>query len=441
MKFNTRRFLLGGITALAFLGCLEQKENRTAKKDLGALPDLNIVFRDYEQLENKGKYAQLARKITEANTDLQSSELFVEAASLYLLSGNKDSAVSHLHNAIDRGMANPGILGKFQGLKGIDNPEYKRLNARLDSLRAILRNVSNFDVESRAMDLFWPYFEEAVAHPDSARQILKAYILEGPPEIRDYYAIRYYSTDQMFGQMINGAPKYYTYLKTRMQRDSLMALRDKTLEALKNFKTLYPEAVFPKVYVVPGLLNSGGTASEIGLFIGGDMFGRSSSMPVNELNDWQQEAIMEFNSLPQLILHELMHYQQNYSDTLHEDTVLYKVIEEGVCDFLRELASGIPVESAQLSYLSQPENLKQVAWQLREDLFSDDLSLWLYNGGSIEDRPADLGYAMGYLITRSYYRNAPDKRRALADLLNTDDMTSILKGSDFSYLMEEDPDI
>ncbi len=441
MKIHIRRLLLGGLTALVFLGCLEKKEDRITKKDLGDLPDLNIVFRDYEQLENKGKYALLARKITEANADLQSSELFVEAASLYLLSGNKDSAVSQLNKAIDRGMANPGILGKFQGLIEMESPEYNRLNARLDSLRAILRNVSNFDVESRAMDLFWPYFEEALAHPDSARQILKAYILEGPPEIRDYYAIRYYSTDQMFGQMINGAPKYYTYLKTRMQKDSLMALRDKTLEALKNFKTLYPEAVFPKVYVVPGLLNSGGTATEIGLFIGGDMYGRSPSMPVNELNDWQQEAIMEFSSLPQLILHELMHYQQNYSDTLHEDTVLYKVIEEGVCDFLRELASGVPVESAQLSYLSQPENLKQVAGQLREDLFSDDLSPWLYNGGSIEDRPADLGYAMGYLITRSYYRNARDKSRALADLLNTDDMTSILMGSDFSYLLEDDPDI
>ncbi len=443
MRISYVQACLGCLLASSlFIGSCRQAERMEEEKPQPKnLPDLNVLFEDYERLESKGNYTLLARKIAEANSDLQSSELYVEAASLYMLAGKKDSAVHLLHRAIDRGMSNPGILGKFQGLEGTDNLDFSRLKNRLDSLGQILRNITNFSIESRAMDMFWPYFDEALAHPDSARSFLKAYILEGPPEIRDYYAIRYYNTENMYGQMVNGAPEYYRYLRSRMNSDSLSAIRGRTTSALQNFKSLYPPAVFPKVFVVPGLLNSGGTASEMGLFVGGDMFGRSPFIPVQELNEWQNETISDLNAMPQLILHELMHYQQNYSDSQNEDSVLFKVIGEGVCDFLRELASGVPVESEQLEYLKIPENFTQVTLQLKQDLFSDDLSLWLYNGGSIEDRPADLGYAMGYLITKSYYRNTTDKQKALFDLLNTDDMITILRGSDFHYLLDKDPEL
>jgi uncharacterized protein YjaZ len=169
------------------------------------------------------------------------------------------------------------------------------------------------------------------------------------------------------------------------------------------------------------------------------MFGKSDSMPVQELSDWQKESIAEVSSLPQLILHELMHFQQNYGDYENEDTVLNKIVEEGVCDFLAELASGIPHRSEQLAYLEVPGNFKQIASQLNQDLYSDDLSAWMYNGGSIEDRPPDLGYALGYLITKSYYENAPDKKKALKELLNSNNIRTILAGSDYSYLLTGDP--
>ncbi len=48
---------------------------------------------------------------------------------------------------------------------------------------------------------------------------------------------------------------------------------------------------------------------------------------------------------------------------------------------------------------------------------------------------------MGYLITKSYYRNTTDKQKALFDLLNTDDMITILRGSDFHYLLDKDPEL
>jgi hypothetical protein len=43
-----------------------------------------------------------------------------------------------------------------------------------------------------------------------------------------------------------------------------------------------------------------------------------------------------------------------------------------------------------------------------------DLSGWLYN--STAEKPADLGYWVGYRIVKSYYRHADDKRQALRDI-------------------------
>ena len=75
---------------------------------------------------------------------------------------------------------------------------------------------------------------------------------------------------------------------------------------------------------------------------------------------------------------------------------------------------------------------------LKNDLFKEDNSRWLYNGGAINDRPHDLGYTVGYLISKSYYRNAEDKEKAVYELLNTNDVISVLKGSDYAYLLHKD---
>jgi uncharacterized protein YjaZ len=174
------------------------------------------------------------------------------------------------------------------------------------------------------------------------------------------------------------------------------------------------------------------------MFVGGDMYGRSAKMPNEGLTDWQKGAIMKFEDLPGLTLHELMHFQQSYADKERGESVLMGIVGEGVCDFLVELCSGKTLDNDNLRYLSIPENKEFIMHDLRSDLFSEDNSKWLYNGGSIEDRPHDLGYTLGYLITKSYYHNHKDKKKAIHDLLNTDDVVSILKGSDYAFLLEED---
>ncbi len=430
-----KRILIAVFAALLIIQCKEPNE----KVDISSLylPDLNLLYPDFENVDSTKAYAKLANKLYSENRDLQASQMYVEAAWFYNKAGLTDSVILMLNQAIDRGMSNPKILQKFSiQEESPDDPEWKGLVMRLDSIAKELQDVSHFSIEMESMNRFWEYFDRAREDTAKAKEIFKEFVFEGPLEIRDFYYARYQNTDNMYGQMINAAPDYYTYLKNHLKPDSLTALNTKITSWMKNFKSHYPQAVFPKVFVVPGILNSGGTATEMGMFVGGDMYGRSETMPTDGLNEWQKGSIMKFSDLPGLTLHELMHFQQSYQDTEHNESVLMQIIGEGVCDFLVEISSGNKLENDNLKYLEVPENRDFILSELRNDLFSTDNSKWLYNGGSIEDRPHDLGYTMGYLISKSYYNNQEDKKNAIYELLNTDDVVSILKESDYAFLLD-----
>ncbi len=431
---SNRAFACGLLAGLAILAACTGGRPEEAPY----LPDMNALFLEYNRLDSLGRQADLGDLLLAENRDLHASELYLAAAHAYQKGGKPDSVVALLHLAIDAGMANPKILDKFDALElPVADPALNRLYDRLDSIAGILKEVSNFDLEMRSMEAFWPYFDEALADTTQARALLRAFILDGTPELHDYYVIRYGSINQMYGQMINAAPGYYRYLEGHFNPDSVRAIKAMTTRWMEIFQTLYGEAVFPKVYVVPGILNSGGTASEMGMFLGGDMYGKSDGMPTEELNDWQRNSIMEVSDLPRLALHELMHFQQNYQDDVYDETLLAGIIREGVCDFLAELCSGIPMQNENLLFLEDSVNHQRIFKDLQVELLGADASKWLYNGDAVEDRPHDLGYTVGYLITKTYYENQADKPQAVWNLLNTGDFTSIVRGSDYAYLLPE----
>jgi hypothetical protein len=59
-------------------------------------------------------------------------------------------------------------------------------------------------------------------------------------------------------------------------------------------------------------------------------------------------------------------------------------------------------------------------------------SAWLYNHPGTAERPADLGYWIGYRITKAYYLNAADKRQALRDIIELKDPKKLLADSGWS---------
>ncbi len=55
-----------------------------------------------------------------------------------------------------------------------------------------------------------------------------------------------------------------------------------------------------------------------------------------------------------------------------------------------------------------------------------DLSHWIFQGDKSKDRPADLGYYVGYKICEQFYRHATDKREAVRRILNITDPEAFL---------------
>ena len=58
-----------------------------------------------------------------------------------------------------------------------------------------------------------------------------------------------------------------------------------------------------------------------------------------------------------------------------------------------------------------------------------DLSKWLYQGDRSTDRPADLGYWMGYRICEAYYKRAADKKQAIREILEIKDFEAFRSSS------------
>ena len=412
----------------------EQQIDTTAYADP---PDLNAIWEHWDSIDANGLHAQLAHELYERNVNLRSSEMYTTAAWLFGQANMGDSALICIDQAIACGMVNPNILIKH-GLDdfGKGTSIRNQINHQLDSITLELSELDHFEIDTQPIQSFWSYFNQALADTLNARNYFKQYIMSGSPAVKDYYMIRYGNLDNMYQQMIITSPSHYTYTKNFLTDHKIRPLKTEVSEMMRKLWQIYPQAVFPKVYVMPGLLNSGGTATEVGMFIGGEMFVKSDSMAMDELTDWQKGAVSTLDGMKNTIMHELMHYQQSYNDDENMDTVLGNIIQEGVCDFLVEMCSGEVMNNDNLKYLSDSQNLEFILSDLKQELYSNDLSKWLYNGGSIEDRPHDLGYTLGYLIGKSYYQNSGDKEDAIYQLLNTNSYEELLRGSEYAAVLD-----
>ncbi len=197
--------------------------------------------------------------------------------------------------------------------------------------------------------------------------------------------------------------------------------------SFRKLKALYGGALFTDVYLMVGKMNSGGTYTENALLIGVEMYGRTKDTPFEELSDRHKQVIKPIGEIPHIVAHELIHYQQKYPKT--SKTLLGASIGEGSADFIAELISGSHINQHLHAYGNPKE------WELwqefKQAMFTNDTALWLYNGGKIKDRPADLGYYVGYKIAEAYYKQLPDNKQAIKDILEIKDFDNFLKSSKY----------
>lgn len=252
----------------------------------------------------------------------------------------------------------------------------------------------------------------------------REYLDKGSPGLKDFVTLRIKSAANIVSA-INRRPKYYASLQNVIPQIAPMepAMR----ASFRNLKRLYSDAVFPDVYFLVGVMNSGGTTGDSGLLIGLEMHGKTASTDMSKMSDWLKAVLGPPDQLPGIVAHELIHYQQTTTDP---KTLLAASVIEGSADFVGRMISGQNINGPIYAYGDAHE--ADLWREFRTEMNGTDFSHWLYQGDKSKDRPADLGYFMGYRICEAYYNRAADKRQALRDILTVTDFDALLRESHYA---------
>lgn len=283
-----------------------------------------------------------------------------------------------------------------------------------DAARIITTDITNF----------WRAFDQA--KPENEIEIYeREYFKAGSIGLRDFTQLRIKDAKTLAATVKRFRPYYESARESTLRIESM---QPKIRACFYALKYLYPEAVFPDVYFLIGRLSTGGTTSRQALLIGAEMYGRTPNLPENVLTDWLKQVLAPVENVPIIVAHELIHFQQK-SPFQQRTTLLGQSIYEGSADFLGEIISGGNINS-HLQAFGNPRE-KELWIEFKSGMMGKDFSKWLYNGNSAKDRPADLGYYIGYKIAQSYYSQATDKRQAIRAILEIKDFEQFLKDSGY----------
>ena len=292
-----------------------------------------------------------------------------------------------------------------------------QLNRDPETVKFVTSDIGNF----------WLAYDLAAKETDKAKRAAifqTEYLDKGSPGLKDFLRLRIKSSENLVST-IDRMPKYYASIRPQTLRVQSMEKRMRV--AFRKFKSIYPEAVFPDVYFLIGVASSGGTTGPSGLLIGAEMYGKTAKSPMDELSAWLRAVLSTVENVPAIVAHESCHYNQRYNTAPDQRHLLGKALQEGACDTIGELISGRNINEHLKVYGRTHD--AEIWRDFEADMYKPDFSKWIYNATSAKDRPADLGYYVGYLITRAYYENAKDKRRAVHDILNIQDARTFYEAS------------
>jgi hypothetical protein len=293
------------------------------------------------------------------------------------------------------------------------------------------REKTNHDPETAKLvtsdlDNFWRAYDAAAgtAGVEEKEKIFqREYLDKGSAGLKDFVKLRIKSAHDLVGAM-QIRPKYYASLREITPHVGRM--EPEIRASFQKLKDLYADAVFPDVYFLIGVTNSGGTTSDRGLLIGLEMHAKTAETDMTEMSSWLKQVLGPVEDMPQIVAHELIHCQQPG----RASTLLAHCFREGSADFVGELISGGQINDRLREYGDAHE--ADLWREFSAAMNKNDTSQWLYQGDKSKDRPADLGYYMGYRIAEVYYERTEDKKKAIHDILTVHDFPAFLRESRYA---------
>jgi hypothetical protein len=271
------------------------------------------------------------------------------------------------------------------------------------------RNVFISDVDN-----FWIAFDsiQTVHEKDRQIQVMQSiYIDRGTYGLQEFMILRKFDAASLV-ESINKYPRFWNSIRP----NTLIIHRNEPLieSYIQKFKILYPDMRAANIYFTIGAIRAAGTTQDSLVLIGSEITLGDKNTDVSEFSDKRLANFFKSensgNIIP-VVIHECVHTQQKPEGK----TLLAEAIYEGACDFITELILAKPLENSYLVYGRKHE--KELKRQFKKEMFSEDLSNWLYNGATSKTM-GDLGYFMGYSICKSFYRHSKDNSTAIKTIIN-----------------------
>lgn len=271
-------------------------------------------------------------------------------------------------------------------------------------------------IETSDIRNFWTAYDEVEKIRNQEEKIStfkKLYVDKATPGLKDFIQSRNFTSEQWI-ESFESKPKFWKSIRSKtknIQKDF------KNIESLyQNFSRLYAGFSPPKIYFTMGNLKGGGTVINGNLIIGSELAASDKTVDYSELSKNYQDRMKINSGIIFLTAHELVHTQQNLKGI--KTNLLGLCLKEGSADFIAELLTGKKVEAPYIDYGIQHQDS---LWNnFQKQMNGDDFQNWLSNTATIKDRPADLGYFMGYIITKRFYEKSKDQKSAVNTIMNLD---------------------
>jgi len=268
------------------------------------------------------------------------------------------------------------------------------------------------EIQTEDVTRFYNLYEAAQGRP-TAEQLQHDYLDPGTAGLRHLTRVRNVNADNI-ARAVATQPELYA--NARACLEALPSISERLGRTFDNLLGLYPEAARPPVTILvsrgrPLAIAGPGDGVQIAVE------GMCSEMAARFLGASIDDRFVN------VIAHEYIHVQQ--APERANPTVLQRALEEGVAEFVGELISGgvsnVAVHASAAGRELEIEN------RFAADVDETDLSAWFDN--STAQDVGQLGYWVGYRIAKSYYRNAPDQRAAIREMIRMTDAQAFLARS------------
>lgn len=287
---------------------------------------------------------------------------------------------------------------------------------KIFALAILFTSFLNFNSQTiikTDVDNFWIAYDSIKKiETNKIENFKKLYIDKGSEGLKSFMKMKKFDENN-YVEFFDKYPKFWNSIR----QNTLISDKKikKVNKSLQNFKKLYSNNSKGNIYYTIGSLKSGGTPDNENLILGLEIVTGNQNTDTSEFeNDYLKTLFKNSgkNQLEHVTVHEFVHtFQKN-----GEVNVLSKSIKEGSCDFIAELSTKQKYNSSYKDFWYQ--NYEKVKSDFKKEMLTQNFENWVFNRGKTEN--PDLGYFVGYEISKKYYENSKNKKQAIKNIIELD---------------------